>query len=196
MGYYIPVALFASVLLSVGSGLIATFSPSTPTGKWIGYQILYGAGRGLGLQMVCLILPITDSSAHLVIFIFLWQPIIAVQNTVPPQQIPIAMALVTFSQSFGAALFLSFAETTFSNSFGELIPKYAPSVNGQSVVAAGATGFRKIVSGTDLAGVLIAYAKSIDRIFYLAAGLGAGCFVFAWGMGWKDLRKKKEVSKA
>lgn len=64
VGYYIPVALFAAVLLSVGSGLIATFSPSTPTGKWIGYQILYGAGRGLGLQMVCLIFSITNPIAH------------------------------------------------------------------------------------------------------------------------------------
>ncbi|OQV07341.1 hypothetical protein CLAIMM_11792 [Cladophialophora immunda] len=174
VGYYIPVALFAAVLLSSGSGLIATFSPSTSTGKWIGYQILYGAGRGLGLQM----------------------PLLAVQNTVPPPQLPIAMALVMFSQSFGAALFLSLAETIFSNSFGDLISEYAPLVNGQSVIDAGATGFRKIVSGTDLAGVLTAYAKSIDRVFYLAAGLGVGCFVFAWGMGWKDLRKKEEVSKA
>lgn len=114
----------------------------------------------------------------------------------PPPQLPIAMALVMFSQSFGAALFLSLAETIFSNSFGNLISEYAPSVNGQSVIDAGATGFRKIVSGTDLAGVLTAYAKSIDRVFYLAAGLGVGCFVFAWGMGWKDLRKKKEASKA
>lgn len=53
VGYTIPIALFALILLSVGSGLIATFSPSTPTGKWIGYQILYGVGRGLGIQMVC-----------------------------------------------------------------------------------------------------------------------------------------------
>ena len=113
----------------------------------------------------------------------------------PPQQLPIAMALTIFSQSFGAAVFLSFAETIFSNSFGNLIPAYAPSVNGKSIIDAGATGFRKIVSGTDLAGVLIAYAKSIDRVFYLAAGMGAGCFAFAWGMGWKDLRKK-EISKA
>jgi hypothetical protein len=101
-----------------------------------------------------------------------------------------------FSQSFGAAVFLSLAETVFSNSFGGLISKYAPSVNSQSVIDAGATGFRKIVSGTDLAGVLTAYAKSIDRVFYLAAGVGVACFVFTWGMGWKDLRKKKEVSKA
>lgn len=66
LGYYIPVALFAAVLLSIGSGLIATFSPGTSTGKWIGYQILYGAGRGLGLQMVCLKFPNTDTSANLV----------------------------------------------------------------------------------------------------------------------------------
>lgn len=52
VGYYIPISLFAAILLSVGSGLISTFAPSTPTGRWISYQILYGVGRGLGLQMV------------------------------------------------------------------------------------------------------------------------------------------------
>jgi hypothetical protein len=62
IGYYIPVALFAAILLSVGSGLIATFVPGTPTGKWIGYQILYGAGRGLGLQMVRHIISMTTAS--------------------------------------------------------------------------------------------------------------------------------------
>ena len=124
------------------------------------------------------------------------QPIIAVQNSVPPQQLPIAMALITFSQSFGAALFLSFAETIFGNSFATLIPQYAPSVNSQSVIDAGATAFRDVVSASDLAGVLTAYAISIDRVFYMAAALGAGCFAFAWGMGWQDMRKKKAVSKA
>ncbi|CAI7636444.1 unnamed protein product [Penicillium glandicola] len=168
LGYYTPLALFGAVLLSVGSGLISTFSPSTPTGKWIGYQILYGAGRGLGLQM----------------------PLLNVQHSVAPQQLPIAMGLTIFSQSFGAAVFLSLAETIFSNSFRTLITEYAPSVNGQSIIDAGATGFRQVVSGTDLANVLIAYAKSIDRVFYLAVGMGAGCFIFGLAMGWKNLKKK------
>lgn len=142
---------------------------------------------------------ITHPNFHLVlifIFLFLWQPLLAVQHTVPPQKLPIAMALVTFSQSFGAAVFLSLAETVFSNSFADLISNYAPLVDGQSVIDAGATGFRNVVSGSDLAGVLTAYAESIDRVFYLAAGAGFGCFVFAWGMGWKGLKKKEEVSKA
>ncbi|KAI4249995.1 MAG: hypothetical protein LQ352_005454 [Teloschistes flavicans] len=150
VGYYIPIALFASILLSVGSGLMATFDAETPTAKWIGYQILYGVGRGLGLKC----------------------------------------------QSFGAATFLSFAETIFSNSFSTLLPQRVPAVNVQAVIDAGATGFRKFVSKTDLVGVLAVYAKSIDRVFYLAAGMGAGCFLFAWGMGWKNLKKKPDTSKA
>jgi hypothetical protein len=105
------------------------------------------------------------------------------------------MALTIFSQSFGASVFLSLAETIYSNSFSTLISQYAPSVDAQSIVDAGATGFRSIVSGSNLEGVLIAYAKSIDRVFYMAAGMAVGCFVFSIGMGWSNL-KKKEVSKA
>ncbi|KAF5871055.1 putative mfs multidrug transporter protein [Botrytis fragariae] len=173
VGYTIPIALFSSVLLSVGCGLFGTFTPHTSVGKWLGYQILYGVGRGLGIQM----------------------PILSVQKTVPPKTIPLAMALVTFSQSFGAALFLSLGETIYSNSFQTLIPQYAPGVNATKVIDAGATAFRGFLSGDELEGVLNADAKSIDCIFYMAAGLAAGCFVFAWGMGWKDLRAKMHVSK-
>ena len=106
------------------------------------------------------------------------------------------MALVMFSQSFDVALFFSFVEIIFINSFKTLIPKYASSVDAQSVINTGATEFRTIISKTDLTGVLIAYAKSIDRVFYLTMGMEVGYFAFAWGMGWKDLRMKKEVTKA
>ena len=78
---------------------------------------------------------------------------------------------------------------------GTLISENAPSVTGQSIIDAGASSFRKIVSKSDLVGALIAYAKSIDLVFYLPAGIGAGCFVVASGMGWKNLRAKKMMSK-
>ncbi|KIM97024.1 hypothetical protein OIDMADRAFT_44464 [Oidiodendron maius Zn] len=174
LGYYLPFSVGSAVLIAIGNGLLSTLSPSTPTGKWIGYQIIIGVGRGFGLQM----------------------PIIAVQNTLPFTEIPIAMALVMFSQSLGGALFLSFSETIFTNSLQTLIPKYAPSVDPQIVINAGATGFRTMIKGADLAGVLVAYAKSVDRVFYLTVGAAVGCFSFAWAMGWKDIRKKKQVSKA
>lgn len=106
------------------------------------------------------------------------------------------MALIMFSQSFAGSLFLSFCETIFTNSLKTLIPKYAPSVDPQTVIKAGATGFRTIISTADLAKVLVAYAKSVDRVFYLAVGASVACFVFGWGIGWKDIRRNNEVSKA
>ena len=124
------------------------------------------------------------------------QPIVAVQNVLPLQQVPIGTTLIVFSQTFAGALFLSISDTIFTNSLDTLLPEYAPSVNPETVISAGATGLRSLVSATDLANVVTAYAKSVDRVFYLTAGMSAGCFIFSLAMGMKDIRKKKSVSKA
>lgn len=63
LGYYLPWAIFCGVLTSIGSGLISTYGPHTPTAKWVGYQILLGAGRGAGFQMVR-DLPVQRRSIH------------------------------------------------------------------------------------------------------------------------------------
>ncbi|KAK9235752.1 MFS multidrug transporter [Lipomyces kononenkoae] len=170
VGYYTPFMLGGSALAAVANGLLATLAPGTSTGKWIGYQILLGVGRGLCMQM----------------------PILSVQNLLAPAQIPIAMGLVVFSSSFGGSLFLSFADTILTNSLLSLIPQYAPYVDAQAVAYAGATGLRDVVSAQDLPGVLIAYSKSIDRNFYLCAAASAACFVCAWGMGWKRIGGAKK----
>jgi hypothetical protein len=52
LGYYLPWSLASAVLVAIASGLMSTFTPDTPTAKWVGYQILVGIGRGCGLQMV------------------------------------------------------------------------------------------------------------------------------------------------
>lgn len=106
------------------------------------------------------------------------------------------MSLVMFSSTLGGAIFLTFANTIFTNSLKSEIPKYAPSVDPQAVVDAGATAVKSVVSQGDLAGVLLAYSKAFDRVFYLTAGAAVACFVFAWGMGWKDIRQKKQVGPA
>ena len=112
----------------------------------------------------------------------------------PPQaQVAIAMSLIMFSQTFGGAVFPSLAETTFSNSLRSELPRYAPSINPEAVIAAGATVIREVVTKNELAGVLITYSKSVDRVFYLTAGAAVICFWFAWGMGWRDIRMKKQV---
>ena len=51
-GYCTPPAIVGCALTAMGAGLMTMFTPSTPAGKWIGYQILIGAGRGLSMQVV------------------------------------------------------------------------------------------------------------------------------------------------
>jgi hypothetical protein len=121
------------------------------------------------------------------------QPILALQSTLPIDETSIALAILIFFQNFSGAAFLTFAEVIFTNSLKTLIPQDAPGVNAEAVIAAGATGLRGILSDGQISGVLKAYSASIDHTFYLAIGASIGCMTFACGMGWVDIRKKKDV---
>jgi len=50
-GHAAPFMLGGAILLTVASGLIYTLDIGTASGKWIGYQIFYGAAIGLNFQM-------------------------------------------------------------------------------------------------------------------------------------------------
>lgn len=108
------------------------------------------------------------------------------------------MAMLSFGQTFGGSVYLAIDETILTNSLTTNLPKYAPDVDAAAVIAAGASasGVLQAVKGdrAKLAEVLVAYAKSVDNIFYLAAASSALIFVVAWGMGMKDIRKKDENS--
>jgi len=174
VGYYIPFMLASAIFTSIGSGLLTTIAPSTSTGHWVGYLVLIGVGSGLGIQM----------------------PILAAQATVTPAQVPLAMGLVQFISTLFAALNLSFSATILTNSLHRLIPVYAPTVDADAIIAAGAYGFRGDLQGAQLSEVLEAYAKSLGRVFYLVTAISAMCGIVAWGMGWPDMRRKKKKVEA
>ncbi len=103
------------------------------------------------------------------------------------------MAILIFCQNFGGAIFLTFAQTIFDNNLRKLIAKYVPGVDVKVVISAGATGWRSTLSENQVLGVLRAYAGSIDGTFWLALGTSIGTMIFAFAMGWVDIREKKEV---
>ncbi|KAK5111872.1 hypothetical protein LTR62_004604 [Meristemomyces frigidus] len=169
VGYYTPFAIASSILMAIGFGLTSTLGVHSSTGEWVGYQILFGAGRGMGMQM----------------------PIVAVQNRLAANVAPLAISLCMFTGMLFGALFLSTSATILTNSLHTTIPQYAPGANVTAIVVAGATGFRNIVAQDELPGVLLAYAKSINRVFYLCTALGALCLPFAFGLGWTNIKAKK-----
>lgn len=102
------------------------------------------------------------------------------------------MSICIFAQNLGGALFLTFAETIFTDGLVKGLSIYAPGVNAQVVINAGATAVQDAVPSSSLAGVLLAYNQAVSHVFYLAAGAAVAVFVFSWGMGGQVLRKKME----
>ena len=145
------------------------FSPTTAVKVWIGYQILLGVGRGMGVQV----------------------PIIAVQNNASKDEIPIVNALVVFAQNLGGAIFLSIGQLVFSSRLRHGLHAYAPGVDVDTVINAGATGLRSTtaVPEASLPGVLLAYSEAYDGAMYLSAGVAGVAFIFAFGMGWVSTKK-------
>ncbi|RMZ39131.1 MFS multidrug transporter [Aspergillus flavus] len=169
LGYYLPWGVFGAMLNSIGSGLLSNLTPDTSVPDWAGYQSLVGFGRGAATQV----------------------PMVAIQNQVTADEVSTALALMTCSQTLGGAIFLAVGQVIFAQALRVKIPQHAPAVDPETVIGAGATGFRDVVSLQDLPGVLTAYAKSVDRVFYLGVGLSVAQFVFAWGVGLKNVKKDK-----
>lgn len=104
------------------------------------------------------------------------------------------MAIAIFTNTFGGALFLSFAQTSFTNGLKTHVPEFAPTVDAHTVIEAGASEIRKIVPAQALKGVLEAYNESINEVFYIAAAASVMVFLFSFGMGWKSVKKPKKVA--
>lgn len=170
VGYYLPFAVVSNIIASVGHGTLTLLQPDSGIGAWIGFQVLVGFGRGVGMQI----------------------PFIALQNSVKPRFISISTAILTFTQTFGGAVFLCIAQTVFTTSLRETIPKYAPNVSVSDIIHAGGTGvWSTVTDPTDLPNVLLAYNESIRRNFYIAISCSVAAFFFAFFLGWKDIRVKK-----
>ncbi|CAK7223719.1 hypothetical protein SBRCBS47491_005303 [Sporothrix bragantina] len=169
LGYYLPWAVVGMAISAVGTGLLSTLSPTTPTGHWIGYQILAGAGRGMVFQA----------------------PFLSIQHAVSPKQVSVAVGLLSFGQNFGGAIWLTVANSVFDNTLKKQLLQNAPGINPEVVIAAGATAFREVVPAASVPSVILSYANSVDRVFYMAVGLTVASFFCTFGLGWVDIRKHK-----
>jgi hypothetical protein len=103
---------------------------------------------------------------------------IAVQAAVPASQISLGTGLVIFSQFFGGAIFVAFAQTTFTNSLGPALKMFAPSVDAEFVINVGATSLRDSVPVSELHGVLMAYNQALMHT--LVSLLEVFLFVRVW----------------
>jgi hypothetical protein len=164
------------MLITIGAGLFSTFSPTTSTGRWIGFQVLHAAGRGMTIQ----------------------QPLLAIQAALPPSQLAVSTAFIIFGQNISGATFITVGNTLFDNSLRDQLFStglFNAEKVGQ-IIAAGATAFRTLLPDEEVAPVVLSYTRSIDRVFYLAIAIGGVLFLASFGIGWKKIEKKKVAAPA
>lgn len=167
VGYYTPFFYLGSIITPIGAGLMTTFTPSTGSGKWIGYQIIVGIGLGFGSTM----------------------PLNVVQTVLERSDIATGSALIMFMRFLGSAIFLSVAQTVFLSSLVSNVANL-PSIDPNAVANGGATELRNLVSADDLGTLLSDYNDAIINVFYLVVATVAVTIFGSVFVEWRSLKAR------
>ncbi|KAJ5976581.1 MFS transporter [Penicillium waksmanii] len=173
VGYYTPFMIAGSMVMAIGAGLFLLFRTNTSLAMWLGFQVVFGAGAGIGLEL----------------------PNIAVQTVLPEKDVSIGTCLVVFARSLGGAIFVSVGQNVFSNCIVSGILARVPELDPYIILQTGATELRHEVKqsslGDDkvLAVVLEIYNDAIVQAFVLALALACISIVGAIGVEWRTVKK-------
>ncbi|KFG81517.1 putative MFS transporter [Metarhizium anisopliae] len=163
--YIPPWAILGSMVTAIGSGLMVTFEKDTSEGKWIGYQILAGFGRGTALNM----------------------PVIAAQEVLVAEEFAIVSASIPLSQYLAGSIAISVGNAIFQNGLPSALRKYAPDVNPKLISGTGATELDNAVSPSQLPAVLAAYNDALVKVFYVPAIAVALATLLSFGFSWDKI---------
>ncbi|KAI0153184.1 MFS general substrate transporter [Xylariaceae sp. FL1272] len=174
-GYYSPFMILSSILSAVGSGLLTTFHPNTPSSQWIGYQVIYGLGVGLSRQT----------------------PLVAVQSVLALQDVPIGSGVIMFCQTVAGAVFNAVAQTVLINGLSNGIRQLnLPDLDPAALLASGATGLGASLSPEQYTEFIRIYSRSLTTSWYTAVTLTTLSIIGALLVEHKLIRGKQEGKKA
>lgn len=167
-GQFAYLMILGSIISAIGSGLLYMLDIDTPTGKWIGYQIVAGVGIGFGVQI----------------------PIIVNQALVSAEDLASVSAFTLFIQTITGAFWVSAAQSAFVNRLVQTLPETAPGINPALVVATGATQLRSTFSPEQLPGILAAYMDGLRLTFLLCIVLACVGVLVSFLPKWVNLKAK------
>ena len=170
LGYYTPFMIAATVLMSIGAGLISTFKPDTGSPAWIGYQVLFGLGYGTGSR----------------------QPLVAVQTVLNIDDVPAGTSVSLFCTTLGGALFVSIGQSVFTNQLVQSLTKLVPSLDPRAVVSAGATDLQRILPAKLLPNVILAYNTALTTAFLVSVAMASMTVFGSLLMPWDSVKKKTD----
>ena len=167
-GYYVPFMIIGPMFTAIGTGLTTTFQPGTPEPKWIGFQILFGWGIGMGMQ----------------------QSSVGAQTVLSRRDVPIGTSLMMFSMQASGAIFISVGQNVFANHLVSGLATVA-GLDPLVVVNTGATELRNVVNPDQLSAVLSVYNDALTSTFKVALAMGSIAIIPALVMEWKSVKGRK-----
>ena len=166
IGYFTQWIYLSTIIMPIGAGMLSTFTTSTGHSKWIGYQVLFGFGLGLGMQ----------------------QPSLGCQTTLDKKDVPTGASLIIFAQALGGAVFTSVGSNVFNNKLAQALSGIA-GLDAAAVVQIGATQLRELVKPSQLPVVLVAYNGAIVDCFYVGVAMSCVAVFGACCMPWVSIKK-------
>jgi Na+/melibiose symporter-like transporter len=170
-GYCNPILILSAVLMSVGAGFLTTLVTEDGTvlasPSQIGFQILFGTGVGLGLQV----------------------PLMVAQTFLPDADIPMGTAMVAFTQALGSTLFLGVGQTVFTKALSNGLRDLGlPSESTRVILAGGGTIDETSEAFALLPAIALKQGQAIAQAFFVAVGLAIVTAVSALLVEWKKVK--------
>ncbi|KAK3382215.1 putative MFS transporter [Lasiosphaeria ovina] len=138
-----PFELASGLVATAGAALIYTLEIDSSKARYIGPQILFGFGIGLGNQV----------------------PMTTAQIFAKPENVASITGIMLMCNSISGAYFVTAAQSLFANRLLQTLAAEAPNLNPGIVLATGASELQHVFRGADLAAVLDAYMVGIKDVF-------------------------------
>ncbi|GJN72687.1 hypothetical protein PCL_00889 [Purpureocillium lilacinum] len=168
VGYAPPFMIAASVIMSVGTGLLTTLKITSGHPEWIGFQVLFGFGLGFGMQ----------------------QSSNAVQAILSKEDFNSAISLFFFGMQLGGSVCVCIGQNVLNQRLiGSLKDAAIEGLDPYSVLHTGATQLGKLVHNeADLEKLQFAYNKSLTSVFYVAVGVAVLSIFGGLFVEWKSIK--------
>ena len=171
-GRYKPIQVVGFTLMTLGVGLFTLLDSSTPTGQWVGFQILVAASSGL---VVTSILP-------------------AVQAELPESDVAASTATWAFVRSFGSIWGVSIPAAIFNNQFDKILagisdPVTRGRLQGGNAYSQASSEFIDSFPAGLRSQIINTYAGALKQVWQVAIAFAALGFILVWFEREIQLRK-------
>ncbi|KAH8429264.1 MDR family MFS transporter [Aspergillus melleus] len=160
-----PLQLASGLIAILGAALIFCIEVNTPKSWYIGAQIPFGFGIGLGNQV----------------------PVTALQGFATPETVAATMGVAFMCQSISGAYFVSAGNSLFNNYLLKQLAITAPQLDPQKILYTGVSELQNTFRGSELALVRQAYMVGIKDVFAFAMAGAALTVVLAMVIPFKKL---------